>query len=141
MDHSPFPLRIVPIIAIALLVSGCADSIVSDDDPRDQPVRASFHDIQQRVFNVSCAVPGCHAGDEPASGLDLTADRAYAGLVGVPSWNHPTMKRVEPGSSTGSTLIGQLRRQLVPAMPPNGSLPSAVVDSIAAWIEAGALNN
>ena len=141
MSHTFFRHRLLPLFAVLLLFPGCADSIVSDDGPLDQPVRARFRDIQQRVFNVSCATAGCHAGSEPASGLDLTADRAYANLVGVPSWNHPTMKRVDPGSRTNSTLIGQLRRELAPAMPPNGSIPSAVIDSIAAWIDAGAPNN
>lgn len=141
MSHSFHIPRVLPIITIALLLTGCADSIVSDDGPLDQPVRASFRDIQQRVFSVSCATSGCHAGSEPASGLDLTADHAYANLVGVPSWNHPSMKRVDPGSSAGSTLIGQLRRQLMPFMPPNGSIPSSVIDSFAVWIDAGAPNN
>lgn len=134
--------RFLFTLSAALLFAGCADSIVSDDDDQPiVPVRAKFSDIEQRVFAVSCATAGCHAGNEPASGLDLSAGRAYAQLVGVTSLNNPSLKRIDPGSSAKSAVIGQLRRTLSPAMPPNGPIAASVIDSIAAWIDAGALNN
>lgn len=135
-------VRFLLTLSAALLFAGCADSIVSDgDDQPIDPVRANFTDIEQRVFAVSCATAGCHAGNEPASGLDLSAGRAYAQLVGVSSLNNPSMKRIDPGSSATSAVIGQLRRTLSPAMPPSGPIAASVIDSIAAWIDAGALNN
>lgn len=135
-------VRSLSVLIAALLLAGCADSIVSDcDDTASVPVRASFADIEQRVLAVSCATAGCHAGSSPASGLDLTAGRAYGQLVGVTSLNYPGQQRVEAGNSARSVLVGLLRRELSPAMPPTGPLDTAVIDSIAAWIDAGAPNN
>jgi hypothetical protein len=135
-------VRFLLSVLTAMLLSACADSIVSECDiPVDVSVRASFGDIEQRVFAVSCAVAGCHAGSTPASGLDLSAGRAYGQLVGVTSLNYPTQQRVEAGSSERSVLVALLRRERTPAMPPAGPLEAAVIDSIAAWIDAGAQNN
>lgn len=135
-------IRSLFVLSVTLLLAGCADSIVSDcDDPANVPVRARFADIEQRVFAVSCATAGCHAGPSPASGLDLTPGKAYGQLVGVTSLNYPGQQRVEAGNSARSVLIGLLRRDLSPAMPPSGTIDGAVIDSVAAWIDAGALNN
>jgi hypothetical protein len=129
-------------LSIALLASGCADAIVSDcGDPLPDPVRARFGDIEQRVFAQSCALAGCHTGSSPASGLNLTPGQAYAQLVGVTSLNDPSLARVQAGSSAQSLIIKLLRRERSPAMPPAGPIESAVIDSIAAWIDAGALRN
>ncbi len=129
-------------ISIALLTAGCTDSIVSDcGEPMSDPVRARFSDIEQRVFAQSCALAGCHSGSSPASGLDLSTGQAYVQLVGVTSLNDPSLKRIEPGSSAQSLVIRLLRRERLPVMPPTGPIESAVIDSIAAWIDAGALRN
>jgi hypothetical protein len=93
------------------------------------------------VFDVSCALPGCHAGSAPQANLDLSAGSSYASLVGVSSLNYPAELRVKAGSSAGSVMISLLRRERTPAMPPSGALPSAVIDSIARWIDEGAEHN
>lgn len=139
---STYRVRFILALSVFLAFAGCTDSIVSEcDDPGNVPVRAQFSDIEERVLGVSCATAGCHAGASPASGLDLTPGRAYGQLVGVSSLNYPSQQRVEAGSSARSVLIGVLRRSLSPAMPPAGPLDGAVIDSIAAWIDAGAPNN
>lgn len=124
------------LVLVALAgVTGCADEIVSECDVAEETaVRAQFSDIEQRVFAQSCATAGCHAGSNPQAGLDLSPGMAYASLVGANSLNYPDEKLVEPGSSEQSVLIGLLRRDRQPAMPPAGSLDPAVIDSIAAWI-------
>jgi hypothetical protein len=135
-------LRIVPVIVLLLLLSACSDSIVTECDiALPESVAARFSDIEQHVFAVSCAVAGCHAGTNPASGLDLSPGQAYAQLIDVPSLNDPARMRVEPGSSTRSLLISLLRREAQPFMPPAGPLDAAVIDSIAVWIDAGAERN
>lgn len=139
---STYRVRFVLALSAFLALAGCSDSIVSEcDDTGNVPVRAQFGDIEQRVLGVSCATAGCHTGTSPASGLDLTPGRAYNQLVGVTSLNYPAQQRVEAGSSARSVLIGVLRRNLTPAMPPTGPIDGAVIDSIAAWIDAGAPNN
>lgn len=131
------------LVLISFLgVAGCADQIVSECDVAEETiVRAQFSDIEQRVFAQTCATAGCHAGSNPQAGLDLTSGKAYASLVGANSLNHPGQQLVAPGSSEESVLIGVLRRNLQPVMPPAGPLESAVIDSIAAWIDSGAPKN
>ncbi|MDT8322528.1 MAG: hypothetical protein RRA94_00350 [Bacteroidota bacterium] len=134
--------RFVLLFSAALLFSACADSIVSECDlavPEAMPAR--FSAIESQVFATGCALAGCHAGSNPQAGLDLTPGNAYASLVGVASINYPAQQRVKPGSSGESVLIGVLRGSLVPSMPPAGALDAAVIDSIAAWIDGGALND
>jgi len=49
---------------------------------------------------------------------------------------------VEPNNSANSLLIKILRGQVSPQMPFNGTpLSASVIDSIAKWIDNGALNN
>lgn len=126
----------------ALLLSACADSIVSECDvavPEAMPAR--FSAIETQVFATGCALSGCHAGGNPQAGLDLTPGKSYASLVGVSSVNYPAQQLVMPGGSGESVLIGVLRGSLAPSMPPAGALDAAVIDSIAAWIDGGAPND
>ncbi len=135
--------RVFSVVAAMVMFPACADSIVSDCDVENGPlpVSARFSDIEQRVFAVSCATAGCHGGSNPQAGLDLTPGRAYDQLVNVNSLNYPTSKRVAPGASAQSVLLQVLRGSAQPSMPPSGPLATAVVDSIAAWIDRGAERN
>ncbi len=127
-------------LTFVISLSGCADSIVSECDIPDGPLPVSsrFSDLEQRVFSVTCAVSGCHAGSNPQAGMDLSAGKAYDALVNIPSLNFPTQRRVAPGQSGESVLIAVLRRTVQPAMPPAGPIASGIVDSIAVWIDRGA---
>ena len=49
--------------------------------------------------------------------------------------------RVKPFESENSYLIRKLRGQGTSVMPPSGQLKAAVIDSVVAWIDKGALNN
>jgi hypothetical protein len=124
----------------ALFISACADSIISECDPQDGPLPVSsrFSDIETRVFAVSCATAGCHAGSNPQAGLDLSVGRAYDAVVNVSSLYYPAQKRVAPGNSAESVLIALLRREKQPVMPPAGPVAAAIIDSIAVWIDRGA---
>lgn len=124
-------------------------SSCSDDDSPTEPVNPppgngspyTFSSIQSGVFNTTCALSGCHSGSSPQAGMNLSAGVAYNNLVNVQSVTHSEFKRVEPGSSQNSVIIKLLRGELQPKMPPGGNLNSAVIDSIAAWIDRGAPNN
>lgn len=121
----------------------CSESIVSECDTSTAvlPMRASFAEIEQQVFAQSCATPGCHGGNRPQAGLDLSGDGAYDALVDIPSRTDPGRKLVQPGAADESVLIRTLRRSSTPLMPPAGPLPAAVIDSIAAWVASGAPRN
>jgi len=94
------------------------------------------------IIESSCATGGCHAGEDPAAGLDLSGtpttwfDQAYENLLAGP---------VVPGSSTQSHLVevltGQARGPRAPLMSPgvpHGGLSAEEIHTITRWIELGA---
>jgi hypothetical protein len=134
------PYRAALFVLSVLLFSACADSIVSECDLPDGqlPVSSRFSDIETKVFAVSCATAGCHAGSNPQAGLNLSVGQAYDAVVNVSSLYYPAQKRVAPGNSSESVLIALMRREQQPVMPPAGSVAAAIIDSIAVWIDRGA---
>jgi hypothetical protein len=125
-----------------LLFVGCEDSI---QGPEDEPVNggpenmpARFSSIQDEVFSKSCAVSGCHAGSQDPN---LSVGQAYGNLINQLSAQNPSMMRVKPGDSNNSYLMKKLTEDGTSIMPPSGQLSQVKIDSIAAWIDRGALNN
>src|SRR5690606_18699824 len=51
----------------------------------EAPYHSDFTFVQEKIFNVSCAVSGCHTGMFPDAGMSLDAGSAHAALVNVPS--------------------------------------------------------
>ncbi|MGD9488355.1 MAG: hypothetical protein AB7W47_10060 [Calditrichaceae bacterium] len=130
---------IMGVVSIFVFTMSCADQITSDSADENLIVNASFPDIQDKVFSPTCAVSGCHVSVMHESGMNLSAGAAYENLVDVVSRGNPQLKRVEPGNSQQSYLIRKLTGNNTAVMPPAGKLNSSVIDSIAAWIDAGAL--
>jgi hypothetical protein len=127
---------------LGLLLVSCEDWI---QGPEDEPqnggqsiMSASFSDIQTEVFSKSCATSGCHNG---SINPNLSAGEAYNNLVNQPSAQVPSMLRVKPGDSNNSYLMKKLTGDGTSVMPPSGQLSQVTIDSIAAWIDRGALNN
>jgi hypothetical protein len=93
---------------------------------------------------VQCS--GCHQGDEPAAGLDLSgdADAVYAAIVDVPSQQDDEMLLVEPGDYLYSYLWHKVNGTQAIAygsgaqMPVGRELTDAEVIALAAWIDDGA---
>ena len=117
------------------LIQGPEDEL-KDDDPQNMPAR--FSSIQEEVFSKSCALSGCHAGTQEP---DLSSGQAFDNLVNQPSSQNPSMLRVKPGDSNNSYLMKKLTEDGTSVMPPSGQLSQVTIDSIAAWIDRGALNN
>ncbi|QXD16766.1 hypothetical protein GQ464_007460 [Rhodocaloribacter litoris] len=70
------------------------------------------HRLEARVadlFARSCAQAGCHAAPIPQQDMDLSRDRFYASLVGVPSREQPEVLRVKPGDPENSYLIRKVK--------------------------------
>lgn len=112
----------------------------------------SFSQNVQPVFNHYCAVVGCHVPGNPASGLILTQGFAYEQLVGVPSMQHPDLKRVAPGDATYSYLhmkiVGSAPADadagaitLMPAQATGSALTATQKSTIETWINQGAADN
>lgn len=130
------------ILVVAFVLMACEDLIQGpEDEPvNDGPVnmRANFSSIQTEVFSKSCAVPACHGGTQEPT---LSAGQSYGNLVNQVSLQNPSLLRVKPGDSNNSYLMKKLTGEGTSIMPPSGQLSEAKIDSIALWINNGALNN
>ncbi len=129
------------ILLISMVIFSCSEDTPLQPTPAADNL-STFGEIQRQVFDVSCAVSGCHAGANPAASLNLTAGNSYAQLVDVNSLLSPPLKRVDEGDSDESVLVLILEGTVSPRMPLGGTpLSQATIDSIAKWIDNGALNN
>ncbi len=133
------------VFLLSLALQNCSDdqttSPVTPPPVSSNAPMAKLSDIQAKVFN-SCAVSGCHSGASNQGNLTLTSGQSLSNLVNVQSVLFPSFKRVLPGNDGQSLLIKILKGEVNPRMPLNSApLPNDVIDSIAVWINKGALNN
>jgi hypothetical protein len=103
-------------------------------------LQATLSSIQTNIFTPKCVNAGCHPGTGGGP-MSLRAGDSFGTLVNVNSaYGRP---RVAPGNANNSTLYlkvtgtGDGQRMPVLGLP----LSQAETDSIAAWINRGALNN
>ncbi len=95
--------------------------------------------IQAVVFTPDCATSNCHAGGNPAGGLNLEDGNSHAMLVGVPSSGNMAVNRVEPGQPDNSYLVQRIDGTVTPRMPLGGAaLSTEEIDAIRQWILDGA---
>lgn len=108
---------------------------------------SAYHDIQEYVFDKSCANSVCHAAPANAGNLNLSYGFSYEDLVGAVPQNPAAaaagMKLVDPGNPENSFLLTKLMGPTVPAqgsrMPfGGGMLHTGKIDAVRMWIEAGA---
>jgi hypothetical protein len=149
------------VLGLALL-AGCAGG-GSDDDlkrggggpectPPDPPTISLASNIQP-IFDVSCALAGCHAGAVPAEDLDLSPGAARGELVDVPSIRLPGRDLVVPGDPDESYLVqkiegaagiaGQPMPLGCPGAPQGGAvcLTADQILAIRTWVSECALAN
>lgn len=108
---------------------------------------STYHDIQEYVFDKSCASSTCHAAPANSRGLSLEYGLSYDALIGVVPQNPAAaaagMKLVDPGNPENSflltKLIGPESNDQGSRMPfGGGMIHDAKIDAIRTWIEAGA---
>lgn len=105
-------------------------------------VEVSFKKDIQPILDKKCV--DCHGTSKQKAGLDLSAGKAYASLVNVPSKQVPSAVLVKPGSPEQSYLWQKVSHTSKEGsgMPKSffGSkkLPQADMDTIKAWIQGGA---
>ena len=135
--------RIILWIAFSfILITGCSEENTTEPAPTISAPMAKLSDIQVKVFNSSCALSGCHGSTNNQASLLLTDGSSFSNLVNVQSLLFPQFNRVEPNNSNNSLLIKILKGEVSPRMPLNGTpLSTAIIDSIAKWIDSGALSN
>jgi hypothetical protein len=105
---------------------------------------ATFTQVQQQIFNQSCAFSGCHGGDSPAQGLSLVVGSAYDEIVNVRS-NQSSLDLIEPFDPASSYLYLKVTGDPSISgsrMPRGGAaLSQQLLDLLRDWIEGGALND
>lgn len=128
------------LLALSLFISCSEDQSTAPPTTTNVPL-AKFSEIKTKVF-INCTGAQCHSSSGNQGNLILESAVAYNNLVGVQSILFPQYKRVEAGNSANSLIIKILKGEISPRMPLNGTpLPAATIDSIAKWIDRGALNN
>jgi hypothetical protein len=137
--------KTILFLSILLWLTAC-----KNENPVMPPaaIQPTLSSIQTNVFNLKCAVAGCHVigGIAPMS---LAATDAFTNLVNVPSatYGTPRFLRVKPGIADSSTLYmkvtgSPLTGGAAARMPAGlGPLSNAEVSAIQTWINNGALNN
>ena len=108
---------------------------------------SAYHDLQEYIFDKSCANSACHAAPANAGNLNLTYGLSYEDLVGVVPQNPAAaaagMKLVDPGNPENSFLLTKLIGPTVAEqgqrMPFGGGvLHTGKIDAVRTWIAAGA---
>lgn len=123
----------------ALAFVACEDGVITEDDrPIDVPdtnivtgrPMANLEYIQDSVFTPTCAVSGCHVTGMQPPLLEKGKTEDLIGTV-----------YIKPQDPMGSRILQRMSAKDFSIMPPQGTFPphpQPVLDSIAAWIEAGA---
>ncbi len=99
-------------------------------------------DLQTNIFTPKCS--GCHTGNGASlpGVMNLTSTSAtFASLVNVASIEVPALNRVKAGDPANSYIINKLEgTQTVGSRMPLGgaALDQATIDTVKAWIQAGA---
>ena len=108
---------------------------------------STYHDIQEYIFDKSCANSVCHAAPQDAANLNLTFRLSYQDLVGRvprnPAAAAAGMKLVDPGNPENSLLLTKLMGpespELGQRMPYGmGPLHKGKINAVRTWIAAGA---
>jgi len=135
-------ILLASLIVTFVLILGCSEESTTEPTPSASSPLSKLSDIQSKVFNTNCALSGCHGGTNNQANLLLTEGNSFTNLVNVQSFLFPQFSRVQPNNSANSLLIKILKGEVSPRMPfERDPLPAAVIDSIAKWIDNGALSN
>jgi hypothetical protein len=108
------------------------------------PAAPTFSEVQTQIFDVSCAVSGCHSGGAPAAGMNLSAGLAYENIVNVVSEQDEMFYRIEPGEPDNSYLIQKVEGTASSgARMPFGqpALSNELIQLLRDWVADGAADN
>ena len=115
------------------------------DAPNPNALQPTLSSIQQNIFNLDCALSGCHAGTTPQQGQNLSEGQSFNNIVNVPSMEVPSLFRVNPGNPNESYLFLKITGAplIVGSQMPLGrpTLSAEKIEIIRQWIENGALDN
>ncbi len=154
MRFSVFGLPFWPLgLSVALCLSCTGDGTGLDQfgNPSGGPPAGGGISLSanvQPIFTANCAFAGCHAGNMPQEGQNLSAGLAFSSIVGVSSAQQPSLNRVQPFAPFLSYLIHKVRGTQASVggrggrMPLGGdTLSTQEIEVILEWIRGGALDN
>ena len=128
------------IIISSLFINSCERA----DEP-ELPPDATLTNIQKNIFNLNCALSGCHAGSSPAQGQNLSEGQAFSNIVNVSSNEVPGLLRVNPQNPDQSYLVLKIEGDpsIVGSRMPLGRTPLSQeqINLIRQWISEGAMDN
>ncbi len=135
------------LIMALLFISSCSTETGMDTNDENEPtdqLMSTFSSINTLVLSKRCAKSGCHLDSiNPI----LSSNEAYANIVGKINGER-TLNYIEPGQPDRSYLFQKIissGNRSGARMPFDGAsrgyLSDAEIDSIRAWITAGAKNN
>ena len=141
--HKNFSIYLIWLISIFII--SCSNSIVEsvpsiDENDQIIDVAPSFTEIQNNIFNQSCAFSGCHVsgGVNP----DLSGN-SYGNIVNRTS--STGINYISPNDPDNSYLLLKMIGSngiSGSRMPLNASpLPQSQIDAVIQWINDGAPNN
>ena len=113
----------------------------------EQGDNSTYHEIQDNIFDKSCANGACHAPPNNASDLNLSYGQSYQDLVNRIPRNSAAaaagMKLIDPGNPDNSFLLTKLmgsENQNFGSRMPFGMGPihNGKIGAIRTWIAAGA---
>jgi hypothetical protein len=151
----PVLVRLVVVGSIVLGLGCAGDGSTfmepGDDNGNDNGngngSNSGFAAQVQPIFTSNCALSGCHAGSNPAQGMNLSDGQAYANIVNVQS-NESSLLRVKPGEPDESYLVHKIQGTQGSVGGSGGQMPlggtpltQAQIDLIREWITDGAPNN
>lgn len=131
-------------VLVILSFTNCADNIVDSVESIDQKditvVVPTFSDIQENIFNKSCAFSGCHGANSISPDL---SGNAYENVVNKSS--STGISYITPNNPTESYLLQKVTPdgnfQGSPMPLSASALSQEQIEAIIEWINDGAKNN
>lgn len=140
-------MRSILILITLLFLTACGElRTPTEPDFGGDPIdpSATFTRVQNEIFTPTCARLGCHDPIGNQSQMILTAGRAYASIVNVPSVEMPSLMRVTPNDPQNSYLYRKITGagitgdRMPQTLPP---LSDAHIKLVRDWIRRGAPND
>jgi hypothetical protein len=130
------------LLTVALLatIAGCSDNGTDPTTGGGTGTTVSLAADLQPIFDTRCT--SCH-GAGGFGGLELSANVAWANLLGVESMGYSPRQRVVSGNPEKSVLYLKINGDpsVGRRMPQGGTLDADTIELFRVWIAQGALNN
>ena len=138
-------IKIPLLFIMVIFLASCADQIVEstesiDGENEEIAIAAKFSDIQENIFNQSCAFSGCHSTGSVSPDLSGNSYQKIVNQQGSVGLDY-----IKPNDPTNSYLLQKVlgSNSISGSRMPLSSSPlsQAKIDALTEWINKGAPNN